>query len=124
MYLLCIYYQLVSLLYSWILSISSYSYMTKVSTSSCGTLVPLRGTSLFPSHECQLRAGRNGTSRARKALGEGPLGNSNNEPNKKKPKEFSQKEGRTKSHNIARSWLVEILIQANLDDIRRFSMSS
>ena len=49
-----------------------------------------------------------------------------NESNKKKPREFSQEEvkGSTESHDVATSWLVEILIQANWDDIRRFSVSS
>ena len=56
-----------------------------------------------------------------------PLAIETIEPNGKKPKEFSQKDvkrkGSTKSHDIATSWLVEILIQTNLDDIRRCFMS-
>lgn len=91
----------------------------------------LCGTLMFSSDERQLRAGRNGkcllgTSGARKALGEGPLGNWNHRT-QPKPKEFSQKDvkrkGSTKSHDIATSWLVEMLIQESLDDIRRCFMS-
>ena len=100
--------------------------VTKVCTSSCAELwrfLPMNASceliemaSVYLEHQ-----------EIERRWVKGPLAIETIEPNKKKPKEFSQKDvkwkGSTKSHDIARSWWVEILLQANLDDVRRFSMS-
>lgn len=96
--------------------------VTKVCTSSCAELwcfLPMNAScelvemaSVYLEHE-----------ELERRWVKDPLAIETNEPNKKKPKDakaFSQKERSTKSHDIARSWWVEILFQAILDDVRRF----